>query len=324
MNINLTRSVKASLRVLIMSLAVLTQGGLESFAQAPTSAPSPPLGKDVPATSVTLAQIIARQRETISQIRSASGVAVWREDVYTTSASSVPPLRLVHFAYSTTGSVNLIIPWDGKTPIGRLREKPDWSKVLAAYLVRDDVVYGIKPAQLSRDGWITATPYNPAVHDRNPLVAFRIEYLADERVTLADLYASQKEMETPPQIIPAQKGGNPRLWVIFSNPRTPGESLRYLVNPSKGYLTEYIGRFSGGRKIFETTIVLGKAGNTVWIPARRIKYEYQPNGTLQRRSEWYFHTLEVNSMLPPYELSFSYFHLPPEAWPQKIQTNAPK
>jgi hypothetical protein len=293
-----------------------------AIAETPSLATVRPV-RPMQSTTITLAQVVARQRETLDQIHSARGVAVWREDNYTTRTSQVPPLRLVHFAYSSTASVNLILPWDGKTPVGHLREKPEWDKVLAAYLVRDDLVYAIKPAPKNPNGWVKRTPYNPAVHERNPIVSFRIEQLADEPVTLADLYATQKAMEAPPQIVPTKEKDGPRLWVLFSNPGAPSESLRYLINPSKGYLAEYIGRFSGGRKIFETMIVLGKAGNQIWIPAHRIKYEYAADGSLARRSEWYFDSLQINQPLAPYELSFVYFHLPSEAWPQKVQTNAP-
>jgi hypothetical protein len=270
---------------------------------------------------VTLAQIVARQRATLAQIHTARGVAVWREDSYSTS--SAPPLRLVHFAYTTTGSVNLVVAWDGRSPVGLGREKPDWQKVLAAYLVRDDVVYAVRPAPKSRGGWITGTPFNPAVHERNPIVAFHVDQLADEPVTLADLYATQSAMATQPAIEVVRSGNEEKFVITFTNPAAPGEQLRYLVNPQKGYLNEYIGRYSGGRKIFETSIVVGSTPQGQWIPARRTKYEYAADGRLVRRSEWYFHSLQVNCSVGPEEIGFGYFHLPPEAWPQKVQTNAP-
>lgn len=274
-------------------------------------------------TSVTLAQIVSRQRATLSQIRTARGVAVWKEVLHTTTSQPAPPLRLIHFAYCSTASVNLIIAWDGQSPVGQLREKPDWNRVLAAFMVMDDKVYTIKPNASRKQGWISVAPYNPAVHERNPLVSFRIDQLADEPVTLSDLLATQNSMAVPPKVFAETSASGEKLWVVFSNPNLPGEELRYLINPSKGYLAEYVGRFSHQRKVHESFLNIGKTKQGLWIPARRRSFHYTTDGQLAYSSDWYFHSVEVNTALAPYELSFAYFHLPPDAWPQKVQTNEP-
>lgn len=272
-------------------------------------------------TSVSLGQIVARQRETLSRLRTARGVAVWREDVFSTTAQSTPPLRLVYFAYTTTASVNLIVAWDGKTPVGRSKEQLDWSRVLAAYLVRDDTVYEITPGKATR-GWVRAMPYNPAVHERNPLVRFSLDWLDDEPVTLADLYDTRESMAARPTVQAIGAADDERLRVVFSNPAFPSDALIYVVNPRKGYLNEYIVRQSGGRKIFETSIFVTRLPSGVWAPGKRTKWEYGADGRLVRRSEWYFHSLEVNQSFAPNEFSLAYFHLPKEAWPSRVQTNA--
>lgn len=310
-------TVKATLLALLVT-ATASLCGQPISSQIAASAPS-----GWAATSVTLAQIVSRQRATIGQIRSARGVAVWNEVNYTTTTQSVSPLRLVYFAYATTASVNMVVAWNGRTPVGQGREKPDWSRVLAAFLIRDDTVFSIRPNTATKQGWITSTPYNPGVHERNPIVSFRLEQLCDEPVTLSDLYATQSGMASPARVYVGRDGGDEKLWVVFTNPHTPGEELLYRVNPQKGYLTEYICRRSRNRRYFETWVVIGKTGNGFWIPSRRVKYEYTMDGRVARASEWYLHSVEVNVPLAPHELSFAYFHLPPEAWPQKVQTNAP-
>ncbi|MCX7625329.1 MAG: hypothetical protein N2Z21_03855 [Candidatus Sumerlaeaceae bacterium] len=312
------RCIYSAIVLLILGSYLSTQRA-QAQKELTGKAISPPLKE----TSITLAQIVARQRATLSQIQTARGVAVWRELLYTTTSQSAPPLRLVHFAYCSTASVNLIFSWDGRSPVAQVREKPDWTKVLAAFLVADDKVYSIKPSGSRKQGWISVAPYNPAVHERNPLVSFRIELLADEPVTLADLFGTQNSMAAPPKVYLETTTGGEKLWVIFSNPNLPGEELRYLINPAKGYLAEYIGRFSQKRKIHESFLTIGKTKQGHWIPARRKSYDYTRDGTVTYFSDWYFHSVEVNTTLAPYELSFAYFHLPPEAWPQTIQTNEP-
>ncbi len=304
----------------VVTLCLSTLGAL---AQTPTATPlRQAVSRDVGrSTTITLAQIVSRQRETLQKIRSARGVAVWREEGSTTSGA--PPLRLIYFAYSTTSSVNLITAWDGKSLIRREREKPDWNRVLAAYFIQGEQVYAINPREKTRRGWLTQTPYNPAVHERNPIVGFRIEQLADEPVSLADLWATHDQMAGEAKIERVADKSEEKYAITFINAQKPGEQLYYVVNATKGYLNEFIARYSNGRPLFVTTIAVGNTASGLWLPARRVKWEYGADGRLLRRSEWYFHTLDINVPLAPFELSFSYFHLPPEAVTRTIQTNAP-
>lgn len=316
------KSSGVGLRAQVMRITVLSLLPLILYGRVHAQ----PVSKTPPSaqyreTSITLAQIVARQQATLRQIKNAEGAVVWRENIFTT-ASAAPPLRVIHFAYTTTASVSLTLPWDGKSPIGRSRENADWSKVLAAFLIRDDSVYSIDAKKKSPKGWITEVPYNPAVHEKNPIVSFRISLLADEQVSLLDLYQTLSSMKNKPSIWSFGYGDEERLVVRFTNDELPNEELVYVINPQKGYLNEYIVRDSKGKKLFETYITIGKA-NGIWVPARRIHYEYSRDGRLLRSSEWYFHSLLVNEKLAPNTFTFSYFHLPPEAWPQSIQTNMP-
>lgn len=273
-------------------------------------------------TSVTLAQIVARQIGNYQRIRTARGQVVWREEVYT-SSTTAPPLRVIQFAFDTTGSVNLVLAWDGKSRLPRQKEKPDWSRVLAAFLVEGDNVYQIQPPAKDRAPSISWTPFNPDVHGRNPLVRFHPALLGDETIALSDLARMQEQMRARISVAEIGNRVDPRIRVSFTNPERPSELLYYLINPQKGWLPEFIARYSGNRCLFQTSILIGKTPNGVWIPSRRTKVEYNLNGDVSRREEWYFLDLSVNERLPSQQISFAYFHLPPEAFPQRVQTNAP-
>jgi hypothetical protein len=273
-------------------------------------------------TSVTLAQIVARQIGNYQRIRTARGQVVWREEIYTTPTTA-PPLRVIQFAFDTTGSVNLVLAWDGKSRLPRQKEKPDWSRVLAAFLVEGENVYQIRPPTKDQIPSISWTPFNPDVHGRNPLVRFHPALLGDETIALADLARVQEQMRARISIAEIGSRADPRIRVSFTNPERPNELLYYLINPQKGWLPEFIGRYSGNRCLFQTSILIGKTANGVWIPSRRTKLEYNSNGEVSRREEWYYLDLSVNERLPAQQISFAYFHLPPEAFPQRVQTNAP-
>lgn len=273
-------------------------------------------------TSVTLPQIVARQTENFRKIINAKGEVIWREDMYTTGTSA-PPLRVISFAFEGNRSVNLIIPWDGVSPLPRRGEKLDWSKVLSAALVEGDIVRVVSLKRGANSPVTETVPFNPAVHERNPLIAFHPAMLGDDRVGLADLASAAARMTARPLVAEIGSGERTRIRVAFTNPSSPGDILYYIINPQKGWLAEDIGRLSGGRYLFRSRIVIGNTSDGVWIPARRMKEEFSADGKLLRREIWQYNSLSVNSGVARRELSMDFFHLPAESLPTTMQTNSP-
>jgi hypothetical protein len=276
-------------------------------------------------TTITLEQIVARQEENYRRIRSGEGTVVWREQLGTT-ASAVAPLRVILFAFEADRSVNLILPCKDPTRLPQLGEKIDWTSVLAACFVDRDAVYNITVPRGGGSPQVEPVPFNPAVHERNPLIAFHPRLLGDERVTLADLTALANKMATRPAITPIVRGDKKLLRIDFGNTSAPGELLYYVVNPAKGYMTEEIGRFARGRMVMETRIIIGQTKDNTWIPARREKSEYDAAGRPVRWEGWYYESLAINERLAPKTLSLGFFHLPASArirfTPAPVQTEA--
>lgn len=295
-------------QILITIIAVLALLAPSSaFSQATPPIP-PPTARD---SSVTLAQIVERQEQNYARIRQAEGQVIWREEIAgqppTTSSS-----RMIMFAFEGPRSVNLISAWNASGRLPAPNERTDWSRVLTAFFVDGDRVHkiGLKPGATVPS--IESTLFNPAVHENNPLVAFHPRMLGEDRVRLRDLVELTPQMKTRPTVTSVSRNGRALLRVDFSNEKAPGEAITYLIAPDKGCLAEEISRLAGGRLASRSTITLAQTKDGTWIPARRIKQEFDANGRVPRRETWYYLHLGINEGLARKVLSFEFFHLPRE------------
>lgn len=271
-----------------------------SSASAPTPIAYP--------TSITLAQIAERQEQNYARIRNAQGEMLWTEQHYE-NGTTTRSARIVFFAFEGDRSVNLIISASGSQFPSR-SETIDWSRVLAAYFVEGDMAYHIvKPPKASVPK-VESLPFNPAVHDRNPLVSYRPRMMGDDRARLWDLAKLVPQMPTPPQIRQFESGGRTLLQIDFTNATTPGESLTYVIAPDKGYLAQEIIRVAGGKIAARTSITIGQTKDGTWIPAVRDRKEYDATGRVTSREIWLYRYLAINEPLPRHMLSFEFFHLP--------------
>ncbi|MEI7634321.1 MAG: hypothetical protein WCK47_08590 [bacterium] len=296
-------------RVIVAAAAIVLAIMFSTMTGVSQTPRSTPAGLDE--TSVTLAQIVARQRENYARLRSARGEVIWREDDYAVALPSrKAPLRVVDFAFEGDRSVLFIVPWDGVSPIPKRGSGFDWTKMMAGCLVEGDWVSMLTMPRGARQPEVRMTLYNPAVHDKNPLVSFHPSLLGDERVGLAELLSVAGQMTTRPLVRQSLLNGELRLRVDFANPAAPGEFIYYIVNPQKGCLAEDIGRYSGGRLTERAQIIIGKTKDGVWIPARRNKTICDTKGRPLHGESWYYRSLDANQKMGSMELSLLYFHLP--------------
>lgn len=261
---------------------------------------------------MTVAQIVERQRESYARIRNAVGEAVWREERLTTGGAMERVSRVVFFALEGDDSVTLIQAWNEVPPLPSRSAPLNWREVLAAALVVSDTVYMIGLPEGGTSPTVMALPYNPAVHENNPLVAFHPRILGDERVRLSMLNAAAGDMARPPRVTEFTANGYALLRIEFSNPAHPRDLIYYIVNPARGYLTEEIGVIKNGRQRVRTQIVVGHTKDGTWVPARRHRQEFDQNGRLVSRETWYYWSLAVNEGIPRRALTFDVFHLPPD------------
>ena len=268
------------------------------------AAPTP----DLRETSVTLAQIVARQDANFAPMRSARGGVVWRKDTLDTATQRwIPSSMAVIFSFETTHSVNVVLRHvDGRSfPIW---ENSAWKDVVAAAHVSGDEVYtaSIPPGGTKPD--VELAPFNPAVHENNPLIAFQPRMMGEERITLRQLLEAQDKFPTRPTVSRIETAEGARLVVEF----LPGDDSRmyYLINPEKGWLAEEIGRTVGKRHLFRTRMLIGKTGDGIWIPAKRERITYDNEGRSALREFWYYDLLESNVEMRPLELTLAFFRLP--------------
>jgi hypothetical protein len=260
-------------------------------------------------TSLTLAQIVQRQEENYGRIRNAEGQVVWMEEAAGQAPTSTS-VRVIFFAFEGDRSVNLITAWDPTgTPPAR-DEKMDWTRVLAAFFVEGDRVHKISLRAGAKTPAIETTSFNPAVHENNPLVGFQPRMLGEERVRLRDLVELTPQMKTRPNVRQVSREGRALLQVEFTNEKAPGEGILYTIAPDKGYLAEELVRMSGGRVAARSTITIGQTRDGIWIPARRVKMEYDNAGRALTRETWYYLHLATNEGLARRALSFEFFRLP--------------
>nr|BAF02564.1 chitinase [uncultured bacterium] len=260
-------------------------------------------------STVTLAQIVACQQATNAMIQNATGEVVWREERFGDTSASLPrtpPQRVIFFAFDGEDSINMIVPWKAGTPFPRRWDKPDWKTILAAAVVRDDKVQTVTLPPGKTTPVVAPLAYNPAVHENNPLVAFKPRMLGDEAVRLADLLAAVPRMATPPRVSDVP-GARPMLRVDFANAASPGDRIAYLINPSKGCLAEQIEVMRNGRLRSRTRIINGQVPGGIWIPARRERVEYDGSGRPTLRESWYYNSLAVNQGIPAMEISLGTF-----------------
>lgn len=278
-------------------------------------------------TSVTLPQVVQRQEDNYTRMRTGSGAVSWSEATLTSGTNQWKAAsRAITFAFNTSGSVVLIVSWDPHEPFPKWDMKGDWSRVLAAALVEGDRVFNISVPKGSKLPQVRIVPYNPAVHENNPLVSFHPRFLGDEKVRLKDMLAASSRLPVRPAIYEYDTPDGLRLRIDFSNPSDARDFVYYIVNPQKGYLNEEIGQISGRQQIFRTRIVIGSTRDGTFVPARREKVILDDRGAPVASESWYYDTLALNEPLAAMEVSLAYFHLPKEAKIRglPVNTNAPR
>ncbi len=289
----------------------------------PTRTPNPAPYRS---TSVTLAQVVQRQEDNYARMRTARGAVAWSEARLTSGTNQWKAAsRALTFAFNTSGSVVLIVSWDPHEPFPKWDMKSEWSRVLAAALVEGERVFNISVPQGSKVPAVRIVPYNPAVHENNPLVAFHPRFLGDEKVRLKDLLSASSRLPVRPAIYEYDTPDGLRLRIDFSNPSDPRDFVYYIVNPQKGYLNEEIGQISGRQQLFRTRIVIGNTPDGIFVPARREKVILDDRGAPVASESWYYDSLALNEVLGTMEVSLAYFHLPKEAKIRglPVNTNAP-
>lgn len=263
-------------------------------------------------SSITVQQIVARQEAHYRTIKTAKGTVVWQERQLSSGAQTggIAPTRYIYFALGPDRSVTLVLPQDEARSYAANGGHPNWKKVLSAALVAGDSVQVISHPTSGTQPEVHAVPFNPAVHENNPLVAFHPRQLADERVALRELVALSSNMPTKPRVSEFRQGGANRLRIDFLNANAPGETLYYVINPDRGYLPIEIGRLSQGRLLSRSLITIGNTPDKTWIPARRETARFDTAGRQVSTESWYYEYLSVNEKLEPQTLSLLYFGLP--------------
>jgi|GEM_PF-2401453 hypothetical protein len=268
------------------------------------AAPTP----DLRETSVTLAQIVERQDANFARMKSARGGVVWRKDTLDTATQRwVPSSMAVLFSFETTRSVNVVLRHVDGRPFP-LWENSAWKDVVAAAHVSGDEVYTASQPEGASRPEVELTPFNPAVHENNPLIAFTPRMLGEERITLRQLLEAQDKFPTRPTVSRIETTQGPRLVIEF----LPGDGSKmyYLINPEKGWLAEEIGRTVDKRHLFRTRMLIGKTGDGIWIPAKRERFTYDNENRAWLREFWYYDLLESNVEMRPLELTLAFFRLP--------------
>ena len=321
-----TLAAFAAMTVLLVPLAAYSQPIAPSALPTPpragaTPAPAPTLSASAPAapmataptpamqeTSITLAQIVARQDANFAPMQSARGGVVWRKDTLDTATQRwIPSSMAVIFSFETTRSVNVVLRHVDGLPFP-VWENSAWKDVVAAAHVSGDEVYTASIPQGTTQPQVELAPFNPAVHENNPLIAFHPRMMGEERITLRQLLEAQDRFPTRPTVSRIETPEGARLVVEF----LPGDNSKmyYLINPEKGWLAEEIGRTVGKRHLFRTRMLIGKTGDGIWIPAKRERITYDEEGRAFLREFWYYDLLESNVKMRPLELTLAFFRLP--------------
>src|SRR5690606_18537126 len=150
---------------------------------------------------------------------------------------------------------------------------------------------------------VTATPYNPAVHENNPLVKFHPRQISDEQMPLRDLARAIPNMTERPRVYDIKRDNKPLLKIDFANSNTPGERLTYVVDPARGYLPTEITHISNSRTVSKSHITIGHTPDGTWIPARRERTAYTTAGKPASKQTWHYDYFAINQKLAPKTLS---------------------
>lgn len=288
--------------LLVVGLCAMTMGGTAQQPQKTSAAPRVQYRE----TSVTLHQAVAAQEQNYNRMKTGQGTVVWQE----VTRNGPPAARVIYFAFEPERSVTLVLPQSEARAYAASQGKVDWSKALAAHLRVGDLVQRVSAGTTGTQPQVRTVPFNPAVHERNPLVAFHPRILADDVVALRDLAAALPGMKARPQMSQFMVDAQLMIRVDFLNPKAPGEELYYILDPAKAYLPVEIGRRSQGKLLALTKLVIGNTKDKTWVPARRDKTTYDTTGQVLSREHWYYQFLSLNEGIPPQATSLLFFQLP--------------
>lgn len=279
-------------------------------AATPVIAPTQAMARE---SSMTVRQIVARQEAHYAEAKNAQGIAVFTESQLDTNGlPTSQKVQYVYFALAGDKSVTLVMPEAAAKSYSSSEGVIPWPQVTAATLVSGDTVFSIQPPKdaKSTGPQVVAVPYNPAVHENNPLVAFHFRQIADEQMPLRELARAIPQMAQRPTVTEVPWNGKTFLRIDFANASTPGEHLYYLVDPEHDYLPVRIARVSNGRTLSVSNIKLAHTPQGYWMPARRERITYDAAGTPQTQQGWYYSFVTVNQGVAAKALSLMYFNLP--------------
>jgi hypothetical protein len=275
-------------------------------------------------TSLTLQQVVSRQEAHYRTIKTAQGTLVWQEKSSgNVGTSDVPPVRYIYFAREGERSVTLVLPAEEAANYAAQQSHLNWKNVLSGSLVAEDSVAMINRATTDTVPEVRVVPFNPAVHENNPLVAFHPRMVGDETVPLRELAAASVKMPTKPRLFEFTQGGHLMIRIDFINANTPDELLYYIVDTARGYIPVEIGRTSKGRYLSRSTIVIGQTPDKTWIPAKRTTVRFNANGGVAGQEDWFYEYLSVNEKLPPHTISLLFFKLPDGTRVQQLAASKP-
>jgi len=267
-----------------------------------------------PESSVTVQQIVARQEDHYAKIRICRGTAVYTTTQFDAAGQPAKSdTQVIYFAYEGPRSVNLVFNKRGADLYKTNQGQIPWKDVVAAFHVTGDTVYEIRPPAATSGTTmpqVMAMPFNPAVHENNPLVRFHPRQVADEQIPLRELARAIPGMAQRPKVYDVTRDGKPYLKIEFANANTPGELLDYIIDPNRGYLPVEITRTSGGKLVSKSVITIGHTPDGTWIPARRERTVFGQNGRPASKQSWYYEYFAINGELAPKMLSLMFFNLP--------------
>lgn len=298
-----------SFSAVICGIAVVT--GLSGFALGQTQ-PVPATQADTKVSSLTVQQIVARRQAHFNSIQTSMGTAVWREMRYDGPDKLLSATeRVIYFGKAgIDDSVCLVMNREGAKKYGFSQGSIPWSDVMVATMVKNDWVYSINPDTATSSPEVIRTPYNPAVHDNNPLVVFDISHIGEERIPLRELAQAIPDMPTKPNVFDFKINGKPFHRIEFVNSNAPGEVFYYIVDPAKAWMTTEMGRISRNKIMLRTKVIVGNTPDGTWIPARKEREQFDSSGKLISKDSWFFESLAVNERLPAKMLSYMFFNLP--------------
>lgn len=248
---------------------------------------------------MTLGQIVQRQREAYALLERCTGEVGWQDERLGPAGEIVSrDARGIYFARDGETAITLIQPWDERPPFPPRGREIMWERVISAALVTSDTVFTVRADEGSSVPVVTGLPFNPAVHERNPLVAFHPRVLGDERVGLGDFLEMSGRLAQQPRVYEMVVNNAPVLRIDFTNPEEKDSLVYYYLNPAKGYLAEEIGVMRAGRMRVRMQIIVGQTPDKYWIPARTLRTEFGEDGRPTRRETWYYWSFANSENLP--------------------------